>query len=244
MSDPGAGGAVPGNGTGPGNRLVGGCVPRIGPVLALRVPADDGEPVTVVLVRPSSVALSDAIGGGLIDDALVGGCEGDRFGLYLDEERVAKNLPPNDRAAVLLVRLGHTDREWLAGLCGDAVIVGVDGRGGDCDVAAEVLVAACGGGFDVTIELDPAVNPRHAGRKGRPVLGPGLQDDDPGGQPIDVVQHHRQQFTVVIDGRVDQLDPDGHDPEGLALGRVEGPRTRAGRSGGCSRAARRGSPAG
>lgn len=157
MGDPVASEVVPdASGTRPDDRVRGGCGPRIGPVLALRVPADVGEPVTVVLVRPSSVALSDAIGGGLIDDALVGVCEGGRFGIYLDDERAAKRLTPNDRAAVLSIRLGHTDREWLAGLRGDAVIVGVDGRGGDCDVPAGILVAGCGGGFDVTVELGPA----------------------------------------------------------------------------------------
>lgn len=145
--------------TDPGSRgmhVLGEGGPRIGPVLALRVPADAGEPVSVVLVRPSAVALSDALGGGLLDDAFVGSCEGGRFGVYLDEERVAKNLPGNDRAAVLTARLGQVDRSWLADLRGDAVIVGVDVRGGDCDIPAGVLVAACQGELGVTVELDPA----------------------------------------------------------------------------------------
>jgi hypothetical protein len=56
---------------------------------------------------------------------------------------VAKGLPGNDRAAVLLARLGEVDRQRLAGLRGDALVVGIDVRGGDCDVPAGVLVVAC-----------------------------------------------------------------------------------------------------
>lgn len=119
---------------------------RVAAVLALLVPAEGKAPVSVVLVRASSVAFSDLIGGGLLDDTVAGVCEGGRFGVYLDADREAKDLPANDRAAVLLVRLGHTDRALLAGLCGDALVVGIDVRGGDCDVPAGVLVAACQAG--------------------------------------------------------------------------------------------------
>ena len=126
-------------------------VPRRSPVLALVTPADARQPVRVVLVRPSSVAFSDAIGGGLLDDALVGVCEGGRFGVYLDLDRETEDLPANDRAATLLARLGHTDWQRTAGLLGDALVVGVDVRGGDCDVPTGVLVAACRAGHRVTV---------------------------------------------------------------------------------------------
>jgi hypothetical protein len=99
----------------------------------------------VVLPPRSSVAFSNAIGGGLLDDALTGVGEGGRFGVYLDLDREAKDLAANDRAVVLLVRLGLVERAVLAGLRGDALIVGIDARGGDCDVPAGVLVAACPG---------------------------------------------------------------------------------------------------
>jgi hypothetical protein len=115
-------------------------------VLGLLVPADLAAPVSVVLVRASAVGFSDTIGGGLLDDGLTGACEGGRFGVYLDAERTAKGLPGNDRAAVLLVRLGEVDRARLGGLRGDALAVGIDVRGGDCDVPAGVLVAACQAG--------------------------------------------------------------------------------------------------
>lgn len=125
--------------------------PGVAPVLGLLVPADATVPMTVVLVHPSSVAFSDAIGGGLLDDALVGVCEGGRFGVYLDLDRETEALPANDGAATLLARLGHTDRQRTAGLLGDALVVGVDARGGDCDVPTGVLVAACRAGQRVTV---------------------------------------------------------------------------------------------
>jgi hypothetical protein len=131
--------------------------PRTAPVLGLLVPAEAGHPVRVVLVAASSVAFSDAIGGGLLDDALTGVCEGGRYGVYLDLDREAKNLAPNDRAAVVLVRLGRVERAVLAGLRGDALLVGIDARGGDCDIPAGVLVAACRAEQRVTVEVDPDV---------------------------------------------------------------------------------------
>lgn len=112
------------------------------------------EQVSVTLVAASSVAFSDAIGGGLLDDALVGVCEGGRFGVYLDLDREARDLPPNERAAALLARLGQVDRQLLVGLRGDALVVGVDARGGDRDLPAGVLVAACRAGRRVTVTAD------------------------------------------------------------------------------------------
>jgi hypothetical protein len=130
---------------------VDGASPRTAPVLGLLVPAEPGLPVRLVLVEASSVAFSDAIGGGLLDDALTGACEGGRYGVYLDLDREAKDLPANDRATVLLVRLGRADRAVLAGLRGDALLVGVDVRGGDCDLPAGVLVDACRAGQRITV---------------------------------------------------------------------------------------------
>jgi hypothetical protein len=130
--------------------------PRRSPVLALAVPADGKQPVQVMLVASSSAAFSDAIGGGLLDDAVTGVCEGDPFEVYLDAERESKGLPANDRAAVLLARLGHAERNLLAGLRGDTLIVGLDARGGDADLPAGVLVAACQSGQRVSLDMDAA----------------------------------------------------------------------------------------
>jgi hypothetical protein len=111
-------------------------------VLALRVPADRRNPLAVVRVAASAAAFSDVIGGGFLDDALDGSVEGHCYVVFLDEHRVAKGLPDNQRAAVLAARLGHVNRQWLADLRGDALIVGC-GRGGvDVDVPGAVVDAA------------------------------------------------------------------------------------------------------
>jgi hypothetical protein len=123
-------------------------------VLALAVPADGKRSVEVVLVASSSVAFSDVIGGGLVDDVVTGVCEGDLFEVYLDAEREAKGLPTNNRAAVLLTRLGHEERNLLAGLRGDVLVVGLDPRGSDADLPAGVLVAACQSGLRVDVDMD------------------------------------------------------------------------------------------
>lgn len=128
--------------------------PRTAPVLGLLVPVAPEQPVQVMLVPRTSAGFSDAIGGGLLDDALTGACEGGRFGVYLDCERETKALAANDRACVLLARLGVVERAVLAGLLGDTLIVGIDARGGDCDLPAGVLVAACQAEPRVTVDVD------------------------------------------------------------------------------------------
>jgi hypothetical protein len=111
-------------------------------VLVLRVPADYLTPVELVRLAASAAAFSDVIGGGFLDDALDGSVDGHSYVVFLDEHRVAKGLPHNQRAAVLAARLGHVNRQWLADLHGDALIVG-SGRGGvDVDVPGAVVDAA------------------------------------------------------------------------------------------------------
>lgn len=113
-----------------------------GPVLALRVPANERTPLTLVRLAASAVAFSDAIGGGYLEEVLDGAVDGCAYVVLLDERRVAKGLPVNQRAAVLAARLGHVNRQWLAGLCGDALVMGC-GRGwSDTDVPDGVVDAA------------------------------------------------------------------------------------------------------
>jgi hypothetical protein len=84
----------------------GGCGPAqtgSGPVLGLRIPADEGRPVALAVLRLTVSELSDAIGGGLLEDALFGDVDGAGCAFLLDEHRTAKGLPRNDRAAVLTV---------------------------------------------------------------------------------------------------------------------------------------------
>jgi hypothetical protein len=118
-------------------------------VLGLVIPADRGEPVTLAVLGLTASRLSDAIGGGLLEDALCAVCDGSGYTFYLDEQRVAKGLPRNERAAVLSARLGHVGRAWLAGLCGDVLVLGCDERLDDADVPPSVVDAATRCGLDV-----------------------------------------------------------------------------------------------
>jgi hypothetical protein len=53
-----------------------------------------------------------------------------------------KALPGNDRAAVLAARLGHTQRDLMAGLRGDVLVLGCRGLADDVSVPHEVVDAA------------------------------------------------------------------------------------------------------
>jgi hypothetical protein len=129
----------------------GGGAGRVGcrSVLGLRIPADVGRPLALVVLPLSASALSDAIGGGLLEDALTaeGGDGGYTF--YVDEHRVARGLRPNDRAAVLAARLGQVNRAWLADLRGDVLVLGADGRLEDVSVPLLVVEAAVRSGLFV-----------------------------------------------------------------------------------------------
>jgi hypothetical protein len=132
-------------------------------IRALRVPANADEPCTIVHLELTAAAISDAIGGGLLDDVRSGAGERS-VNLYLDEDRLRKGLPDNGRAAVLVARLGCVDRTFLAGLCGDVLVTGADGDGNDADLPPTVLVAAEQSGIRVgraatsdADAVDPAV---------------------------------------------------------------------------------------
>jgi hypothetical protein len=93
-----------------------------------------------------AAALSDAIGGGLLDEALHGTYLTDEFTVYLNDHRLIAPLPANDRAATLSARMGYTDRRWLAGLRGDALLLG-RGNHDDEDVPASIVNAARAAGL-------------------------------------------------------------------------------------------------
>jgi hypothetical protein len=59
--------------------------------------------VALAILRLTASVLSDAIGGGLLEDALIGDVDGAGCTFTLDEHRATKCLPRNDRAAVLTV---------------------------------------------------------------------------------------------------------------------------------------------
>jgi hypothetical protein len=115
--------------------------------LGLRIPADIGAPVRLVALSLTAVELSEAIGGGLLEEALDGEYNGDGYTFYLDEHRVAKGMPGNERAAVLATRLGHVNRELMADLRGDALVMGLDRRLDDSSIPRGVLEAASRAGL-------------------------------------------------------------------------------------------------
>jgi hypothetical protein len=118
-----------------------------GPVLVLHMPADHRTPVRLARVAASAVTFSDTLGGGYIEEALDGTVDGHSYVIMLDEHRVPKGLPGNQRAAALAARLGHLNRAWLADLCGDALIVGCGRGGADADVPDGVIDAAARSGL-------------------------------------------------------------------------------------------------
>ena len=116
---------------------------------ALLMPAQVETPCQIVSVRNRSAAISEAIGGGLIDDVLVGGTAGGMYVIYAcDDEQTTR--PANPRATVLAVRLGHYGREVQRRLRGTVLVVGLLADGtGDTDVPATVLTAATRAGITV-----------------------------------------------------------------------------------------------
>ncbi|HET9657497.1 MAG TPA: hypothetical protein VFP72_19250 [Kineosporiaceae bacterium] len=123
-----------------------GCAGR-GSVLGLRIPADASLPVSLMVLRLTVADLSDAIGGGPLEDAVTGEQDGHGYVFYGDAHRVAKGLPGNDRAATLSARLGHVTRAWLADLCGDVLVLGCDRRLDDVSVPQFVVDAAVRSGL-------------------------------------------------------------------------------------------------
>ncbi|HET9658451.1 MAG TPA: hypothetical protein VFP72_24070 [Kineosporiaceae bacterium] len=118
-----------------------------GSVLGLRIPVDAGLPLSLMVLRLSLPELSDAIGGGLLEDALTGERDGSGYVFHVDAHRVAKGLPGNERAAILSARLGHVTRAWLADLRGDVPVLGCDRHLDDASVPRFVVGAAVRSGL-------------------------------------------------------------------------------------------------
>jgi hypothetical protein len=118
-----------------------------GRVRALLVPADPGRAGAVVVLPVSSVAFSDAIGGGLLDDAHHDTIAGTGYCAYLDETRTTKDLAINPRAHELATRLGWAELADTLDLRGDVLIVGTDPGHRDLDVPTGVLTAATATGL-------------------------------------------------------------------------------------------------
>ena len=80
--------------------------------IGLLVPAEPSRPVGVVLVPRSSVGISDAIGGGLLDDALTGLAKLDEQQGRIVELRFFGGLATEEIAEVLGVSTSTVQRDW------------------------------------------------------------------------------------------------------------------------------------
>lgn len=116
-------------------------------LLGLVVPPLRSEPVIVrALEAASSVAISDAVGGGLIEEVLTSngpGGEG-RYVVYADATALEdpERLERNPRATTLAVELGVSDPAVLNRLRGTLLILGRAADDCDQDVPSDVLRAA------------------------------------------------------------------------------------------------------
>lgn len=111
-------------------------------IQTLLLPGRPERPAELRELTLTTDALSDAIGGGLLDDRLRGRVGRQSFTMYVDDSGTGR-FSPNDRAIALAARLGIDDLRWLAGLRGDTLVVGYDPiTAEDVDVPAPVVAAA------------------------------------------------------------------------------------------------------
>lgn len=116
-------------------------------VRGLRIPADMARPVALPVLRLTAPELSDAIGGGLLEEVLTTSRGESGYTFYLDMDRVPKGMPSNERAATLAARLGHANQATLADLRGDVLVLGCDRWLNDMNVPPFVVEAAVHSGL-------------------------------------------------------------------------------------------------
>ena len=121
----------------------------------LLVPADAGRPLALRAVTDSSAAISDLLGGVLLDDAVTWNLGGGVFAsVYWAEDRAG--LPVNQRLSVLATRLGIVDRTFHATARGDALLLGTTRQGRDIDLPDAVAAAVDRCGYTLTPATAPA----------------------------------------------------------------------------------------
>jgi hypothetical protein len=119
------------------------------------VPADAGRPLGSRAVEDTAAAISDLLGGVLLDDPLSWDVSGGVFAsVYRAEDRAG--LPVNERLSVLATRLGIVDRAFHATARGDALLLGTTREGRDLDVPDAVAMAAHRCGYRIAPLTPPA----------------------------------------------------------------------------------------
>lgn len=112
---------------------------RIRGLRALLVPTG-GVPAEVIEVGETAEAISDALGGHLLDDTTIGELPGGRQVTFYRSETPGA-LPDNPAAAALAARTAATDRRTLARLRGPVLVLGLDGVR-DVSIPDELIVVA------------------------------------------------------------------------------------------------------
>lgn len=114
-------------------------------LVGLLIPAGGTGPLWVVAVADRASAISDTLGGVLLDDPYTWcTAAGGWVSAYLGEGRHRRG--DNPRLSVVATRLGVTDRRFHAATRGEALLLGTALTGVDRDLPEAVLaeVARCG----------------------------------------------------------------------------------------------------
>lgn len=123
---------------------------------ALIIPTNLARPSQITDLALSAATLSDAIGGGLLEDTLIDTFDGTRYCVYADADRLVRRHPQNHRAVLLASRLGWLDLVDRFHLLGDILILGADDTGNDTDIRHPVIEAAHDTGL---LPLPPLLSP-------------------------------------------------------------------------------------
>jgi hypothetical protein len=135
---------------------------------ALVIPANPDDACHVAQVTQSAAAISDAIGGGLIDDELCAvqarehqtGSEpaDEPHAIYQDADRDRLGLPDNPRAHALATRLNWPHMANSTSLRGTVLVTGIDHTGHDTHVPNAVLAAAASEGLLPAASITPVLD--------------------------------------------------------------------------------------